>query len=205
MGRKSNKGHTQKIYDRYRALKRRHELGDPSPIETLAAERGVSVSAVRYHLRRADSGHVGNLKYTATELAKIANMNKAELAEYANTKGVTTNTLKQAVYRDRRRTRAKALDVKDKPAREHINFCSPVDLESIGVSVEQIRLLRNKLREEWGLALRSPNYLHHPTTKRKYAMTLREQIALITNTKKFLRARATHIKANWTKSGDIND
>ena len=158
---------------------------------------------VSYYLRGANKYVKRQNRYRSAELDNLMLMTPAGRSEYALARGVTPASVEQAVrrYYDSLTRPPAPLD------RPWFNFSRKADLDARGFSIEEVRKCRDYLDENCGLALRAPNILYHPKTKRRYALSDTEQVALLMNPKQFLRARAAHIKANWVEkaSDPIHD
>ena len=150
---------------------------------------------VSYYLRGNNKYIKKQNRYRPVELENLLLMNAAGRSEYALARGVTPASVEQAVkrYFDNLNRPPAPLD------RPWFNFSRRADLSTRGFSLEDVKACREYLEENCGLALRAPNILYHPKTKKRYTMSDTEQVALLMNPKQFLRTRAAHIKENWVE------
>jgi hypothetical protein len=79
----------------------------------------------------------------------------------------------------------------------YIDFSKPAQLHHAGTSTNAVKFCRTYLSNELGLSLRAPNLLYHPKTRRVYALTAAEQIALLDSPRQFMKKRADHIREHW--------
>ena len=150
---------------------------------------------VSYYLRGSNKYIKKQNRYRVTELDNLLLMSTAGRSEYALARGVTPASVEQAVrrYYDSLTRPPAPLD------RPWFNFSRKADLESRGFTQDDVKACRKYLEDNCGLALRAPNILYHPKTKKRYTMSDTEQVALLMNPKQFLRTRAAHIKENWVE------
>lgn len=134
-------------------------------------------------------------RYTPKEMENLILMPTWARSEYALARGVTPAAVEQAINRYMVRHTFPAAPL----SRNWFNFSRRSDLSSRGFTLDNVRACREYLEEECGLALRAPNILYHPKTKKRYTMSDTEQVALLTDPKQFLRLRAAHIKENWVE------
>lgn len=169
---------------------------------------------IRYHLRSAnDSGYDRRKTYTKLELQNLMLMTAEDRLAYASDTGRSIRAVNAALERYRSKILqdnptqiALGVSQSTMDTKGYFNFSSPSDLHLIGLSRSDILSVRQLLMDKYGLALRAPNILYHPATKRRYAMTTAEQSSLLSDPIKFLRVRSAHIKDRWvTKACDPID
>ena len=148
---------------------------------------------VCYYLRGIKAYIKSQPRYTEKELSNLVIAKKAAIAEFALARGVTPGSVEQAInrYKERQSSIPAALN------RPWFSFSSRADLDARGFTLEDVHDCRDYLEENCGLALRAPNILYHPKTKRRYVMSDTEQVAILMDPKKYLQARSAHIKEHW--------
>ena len=190
-------------------------IGDPAVTWQLVDEfassfpnsktRSAIYQMIRYHLRNSNpTGSDRRRAYTRLELQNLLLMTAEERKAFASASGRSVRAVNAALER----TTADAF--KDEPTRialgvskslldtkGYFNFSSAADLHLAGLRRADVLSTRQLLMEKYGLALRAPNILYHPATKRRYSMTAAEQTSLLTDPVKFLRQRSDHIKDRW--------
>lgn len=148
---------------------------------------------VSYYLRKFDRPRKNaGVRYTARVLNHLALMPTWARSEYAVKRGVSLASLDAAVKR--------FLDGPKPPVTQnkpYFSFSNPSDLASLGLTREHVVKCREFLDHACGISLRAPNYLYHPLTRKRYALTARDQANLLTDPKRFLRTCADKIKAGW--------
>ena len=148
---------------------------------------------VAYYLRKFDRPRKNaGVRYTARVLNHLAIMPTWARSEYAAKRGVSLTALDAAVKR--------FLDGPKPPVTQnkpYFSFSNPSDLASLGLTREHVVKCREYLDHACGISLRAPNYLYHPLTRKRYALTARDQANLLTDPKRFLKTYADKIKAGW--------
>lgn len=148
---------------------------------------------VSYYLRGVKKYTKPQRRYTEKELSNLAIAKRATISEFALARGVTPASVEQAVNRYKERQSSLPTPLSSL----WFNFSRRADLDARGFSLEDVGACRDYLDENYGLALRAPNILYHPKTKRRYAMSDTEQVAILVDPKQFLRARTAHIRESW--------
>lgn len=148
---------------------------------------------VSYYLRKFEYPRKNaGVRYTARVLNHLVLMPTWARSEYAVKRGVSLASLDAAVKR--------FLDGPKPPVTQnkpYFSFSNPSDLASLGLTREHVVKCREFLDHTCGISLRAPNYLYHPLTRKRYALTARDQANLLTDPKRFLRTCADKIKAGW--------
>ena len=148
---------------------------------------------VCYYLRGIRAYIKAQPRYTEKELSNLVIAKKAAISEFALARGVTPGSVEQAVSRYKERQSSLPTPLSG----PWFNFSRRADLDARGFSLEDVAACRDYLDENCGLALRAPNILYHPKTKRRYAMSDTEQVAILMDPKKYLQTRSAHIKEHW--------
>jgi hypothetical protein len=163
---------------------------------------------IRYYLR--DGTADKRRGYDLIELQTLAISTHQERVNYAKATGRTLRTIQTAVERYRasqnrqgslrsEEARERVLKHTEAKVQKHgyVNFGVVAELKTIDKTIEDVLKTRATLDELYGLALRIPNILYHPKTKRRYMLTTGEQAAILDDPRKFLSIRSKHISESW--------
>ena len=186
---------------------------DPPLVKMLALEFvdemhsksvGAAIQMVGYYIhgRKKKDSPDRRIKYDTTFLRGIVLMDLEDRRELEEAQGLGRRSLNEALARYK-----KNLNVQGLPGRvvadrvqfnNYMDFSSTPELRAMGFSRDDVKKLAQTLKHPYGLALRAPNILYHPPSKRRYVLTLNEQKELITDPARFIKMRADHIRQNWT-------
>lgn len=212
MAQPRNEEARKKVHHLIRELEGKRTIGDPSLAHQIAEKAGLSYQMALYYIRMEKEGQPGfkdsRRAYTVKQLAHMDLMTTQELKGYANHLGRSYRALHEAVLRYRKniqdfmRSKERISDdenFKILVEQQYFNFSSAADLSSVGCTKADVENAKNHLKSPWGLGLRAPNLLYHPSTKRVYAMTIQQQKHLLTNPKSFLSTYREAIKNGWVE------
>jgi hypothetical protein len=206
---------TKLLADRAREIRKTFVAGDKSISRQVAEEftayfrqidptktEDAIYQSVRYYLRQTEQTTTTKA-YAKGVVAKLACLPIAERAEFAKATGRSLRAVNAAVTRYMKRNKTSELfktdaDVEaEAAANQVLSFSSFADMRYIGISRGDLVKARKILSGRYGLSLRAPNFLVHSPTKKRYALSISEQKALLENPVQFIRAKAEHIKNSW--------
>ncbi len=215
---------TKMLEARARVLKARWVEGDATIRKQLASEfaeffrqmdpdksEGAIYQKICYYLRGGKSESNATTKaYAPGVIARVSCLSTAERKEFAEATGRTIRAVDAAVERYVAKNRATELLKSDEDviaesdrAGGILDFSSFADMRYIGKSRTDVKKARKALSDRYGLSLRAPNFLYHAPTKKRYALSIIEQMELLDDPLKFIQSRVGHIKNNWVVMGDL--
>lgn len=168
--------------------------------EALAEEFKLPGYTIRYNLRRKDSPD-GRRKYTPATLERMAELSRTELRKYATLHGIGFEALYATVWRHKTRSAdSEATAASTRQVCEilgRLDVARLGDLKSFGFTKQHVKEARQVLAAAGGFELLAPNYIQHAKSHKFYILSLSEQHFLLTNPRRFLKANAAHLSANW--------
>lgn len=141
--------------------------------------------------------------YPKKTLQQLYIMDTKERAAFAEKTGRSLRAVNAAVSRYIRNNNKTRSELGEESAKGTINaqgffdFSSPRHLAIMGFTHDHVVRARMGIGDPWGLALRTPNLLYHPLTKKVYVLNSTEQTELLTDPRRFLKNRAGYIKDHW--------